>query len=105
MINFGPHNTNKNYSNFAQVVPAYTSNSSQFTYCAQRWDADAEYLGRVWMALHSHVGSINFADPANIRQVHDALMREVRKEAIYVSNKYKIQKNLYNLDGTSSFQP
>ena len=42
------------------------------------------------MALHSHVGSINFADPANIRKVHEELMSQVRTKAIYISNKYKI---------------
>ena len=41
--------------------------------------------------MQNNVGSINFTDPANIRQVHKALMSEVRKEAIYISNKYKIQ--------------
>ena len=60
-------------------------------YHAQRWDAEAEYLGRVRMVLCSHIGSINFPDLANIRQVHEALMSQVRNEAIYISNKYKIQ--------------
>ena len=46
------------------------------------------------MVLHSHVGSINFADPANIRQVHKALISEVRNEAMCISNKYKIQIEL-----------
>ena len=43
------------------------------------------------MVLCSHMGSINFADPANIRQVHEALMSWVRNEAMNISNKYKIQ--------------
>ena len=43
------------------------------------------------MALCSHVGSIDFTDPANIRQVHETLMNDVRNDATYISNKYKIQ--------------
>ena len=35
--------------------------------------------------------SINFTDPANIRQAHKALMSEARKKAIYISNIYRIQ--------------
>ena len=50
-----------------------------------------KYLDRVRMVLHSCMGSINFADPSNIRQVHTALMSKARNEAIYISNKYKIQ--------------
>ena len=65
-IQFGPHNTNKNCTNFVQVAPVHTSDLSHFTYHTQRLDADVEYLGRVKMAMHSHVGSIDFADPANI---------------------------------------
>ena len=42
------------------------------------------------MALHSHVGSFNFADPANIWQVYETLMNEVQNEATYICNKYKI---------------
>ena len=43
-------------------------------------DADAEYLGRVRMALSSNVGSIHFADPANIRVVHEELMSQAAME-------------------------
>ena len=43
------------------------------------------------MALHSHVGSINLADPANIRKVHKELMSQIRNKAIHIRNKYKIQ--------------
>ena len=43
------------------------------------------------MVLHSHLGSINSADPANNRQVHEDLMSQVRNEAIYISNKNKNQ--------------
>ena len=50
-----------------------------------------QYFGRARKAICSHVGSINFADPANIRQVHGILMNEVRNEATQISNKYKIQ--------------
>ena len=39
-------------------------------------------LGRVRKAICSHVGNINFADPANIRQVHSILMNEVRNETM-----------------------
>ena len=42
------------------------------------------------MVLHSCVGSINFTDPANIRQTHKALLSHVRKEAIIISKKYII---------------
>ena len=61
-----------------------------------------EYLGRVRMALCSHVGSINFADPANIRKIHKELMSHVRTEAIHISNEYKIQ--MHSLNGTGFFQ-
>ena len=43
------------------------------------------------MVLHSQVGSINFADPATMREVHEALISKERNEAIYISYKYKIQ--------------
>ena len=66
-INFGPHKTNENCSNFVQIVPAKTGNSSHFTYYTQMQHADVEYLSRVKMAQHSHVGSTNFTEPANIR--------------------------------------
>ena len=36
------------------------------THDAQKGDTDAEYLGRVKMALNTCVGGINFAAPGNI---------------------------------------
>ena len=72
-----------------------------------------EYLRRVRMVIHSHVGCINLTDPANIRQIHRILMNEVRNEATYISNKYKIQidtmqfkweKLLPNLEKYQSYQ-
>ena len=78
-INFGTHNTNQNCSNFVQ------------SYHTQKWDADMEYLGGVRMAIYSHVVIINLTYPANSQQVYGILMNEVRDEAIYISNKYKIQ--------------
>ena len=50
-----------------------------------------EYLERVRPALNSLLGSINFMNPANIRQVHGILMNEVIDKAMYISNKYKFQ--------------
>ena len=82
-INFGPHNTNQICSNFVQVVSTDTGDSS---YCAQKQDAGVEYLGRIRMVICSHVGSINFTDPANILQVHGTLMSEIRNEVTYISN-------------------
>ena len=89
-INSGPHNTKKYCSNFVQVAPA---NNSDSPYHAQKQDAEVEYLGRVRMTLHSCVGSITFASPVNIRQVHETVMNEVRNEATYISNKYKSQSD------------
>ena len=43
------------------------------------------------MVLSSHVGSINYAAPANIRKAYEELMSQVRTEAIHISNKYTIQ--------------
>ena len=43
-INFGPYNTNKNCSNFVEVAPANTSNTS---YHVWKHGGDAEFLGRV----------------------------------------------------------
>ena len=60
-------------------------------YCSQKWDADMEYLGTVKMMLSSCVGSINFADPVNIRKAQKELMNQVRTKVIHISNKYKIQ--------------
>ena len=48
--------------------------------------ADAEYVCRVKIGPSNSMGSINFADPANIRQAHEELMTQV----ILVINK-KIQ--------------
>ena len=48
------------------------------SYHALKQDADAEYLRRVRKAIHNHVGSTSFTDPAKIRQVHGILMNEVR---------------------------
>ena len=42
------------------------------------------------MVLCSHVGSINFAAPANFKKVHKGLTSQVRAEAIHIGNKYKI---------------
>ena len=50
-----------------------------------------EYLGRGKMVLSSHVVSINFANPANMRKVHKELLSQVRTSAIYISNKYRVQ--------------
>ena len=73
----------QNCSNFVQVASTDTGDSS---YHAWKQDADAEYLGRIGMVICSHVGSINFTDPANIRQVHGILMTYVRNEATDTSN-------------------
>ena len=61
-------------------------------YCTRKQDANVEYFERIRQAIYSNMGSINFADPANIRQVLGILMNEVRDKSIYISNKYKIQK-------------
>ena len=53
-------------------------------------DADPEYLGRDKIAFNSYIGNINFVDPVNIRKAHDKLMKQVRNEAIHISNKYKV---------------
>ena len=42
----------------------------QYMYHTWKRNADAEYLGRVKMALSSCVGGIIFADAANIRKAH-----------------------------------
>ena len=39
------------------------------------------------MSLHSCVRSSSFVDPGNIREVHEKLMRQLRTEAIHISNK------------------
>ena len=89
-IKFGPLNINEKCSNFTQVASANTGDFSQYMYCTQKGDADVEYLGRVKMALSSHMGSTNFVDPANNRKVHKELMSQVRTEATHISNKSKI---------------
>ena len=43
------------------------------------------------MALSSHMGRINFADPSNIRKVHKEIITWVRTEALHISSKYKMQ--------------
>ena len=43
------------------------------------------------MALSSHMGNINFADPADIWKAHKELIIQVRTKAIHNSNKYKTQ--------------
>ena len=73
-INFGPSNVNEKCSNFIVVALANTSDSLHHMYHAQKQDADVEYLGRVKMALSSHMGSIIFVDPANIRKTHKEIM-------------------------------
>ena len=73
-INFGQLNINEKCSNFIQVEPTNTNDLSQYMYHTQKQNADVEYVGRVRMALHSPVGSINFAGLANIRKVHKDLM-------------------------------
>ena len=60
-------------------------------------DADAEYLSRVKMELSSHVGSINFVDPANIKKDHKEIKTWMRTEAIHISNKYRIQIETYKV--------
>ena len=50
-----------------------------------------KYLGRVKMVLRNHVGSINFADPVNIRKAPKEQMNHVGTNVIPISNKYKIQ--------------
>ena len=86
---FGSLNINEKCSNFKKVAPTNTSDSSPYMYHACLWNADVEYSDRVRMGLCSHMGSINFADPAKIRMVHEELMSQVRTEAICISNKHK----------------
>ena len=89
--NFRQWNVNENCSTITQIAPAYTSDMSHNTYHAQKWDADERYLCKIKMVLCSHVGGINFADPANIRKTHEELVTQIRTKAIHISNKYKIQ--------------
>ena len=55
------------------------------------------------MVLSSHMGGINFADPASIRKAHKYLMTQVRPEAIHIGNEYKIQIEPLQLEVPSSF--
>ena len=50
------------------------------------------------------MGSINFADQANIRKAHKELMTQVRTEAIHISNKYKIHIDLIQFELPSHFR-
>ena len=72
--------------NLTQIAPTNANDTSHHTYHAQEQDADVEYLGRVKIALSSHMGSINFADPANIRNVHEELMTQVRTKAVHIDS-------------------
>ena len=72
--NFGQLNDTENCSNLTQITPSNSGDMLHHTYHAWKRDADADYLGRVKIALRSHVGGINFADPANIRKAHEELM-------------------------------
>ena len=89
--NFRQLNVTENCSNLIQIAPTNTSDTLHHMYHVQKRDADAEYLGRVKMALSSHTGGINCAVPADIRKAHEELMTQVRTKAIHISNKYKIQ--------------
>ena len=70
-INFWQLHVNGKCSNLTEIAPANTSGSLHHMYCAQKQDANTEYLGRVKMVLSIHLSSINFADPANIRKAHN----------------------------------
>ena len=89
--NFRQWSMNENLSNLTQIASANPSYTSPPTYHAQRRDADAEYLGRVKVALTSCVGSINFADSVCMRKAHEELMKHVRSKAIHISSKCKTQ--------------
>ena len=89
--NFRQSNVNEKCSKITQIAPANTGDTSYHMYHTWKQDANAEYLGRVKMALNSCVGGINFVDPANIRKAPEKLMTQVCTEAIHVSNKYNIQ--------------
>ena len=58
-------NVNENYSSFTQSTPMNTGDSLHHTYHAWKWDVDAEYWGRVKMALSTHVSSINKIQPTS----------------------------------------
>ena len=90
-INFGLLNIDEKCNNFLQAAPSNTDDLLQYTSCTQKQDADAEYFDRVKIVLTSHMHSINFVNPGNIRKLHKALMSQIRKEVINISNKCKIQ--------------
>ena len=69
-LHFGPLNVDKKCSNFMQVAPVNMCDLLHHMYHAEKLDADAEYLGRVKMALSTHEVSINFVDPASIRKAN-----------------------------------
>ena len=64
-----------------------------------------EYLEKVRQAIHSHRGSINFVDSANIRQIHGILMNDVRDETTFIRNKYKIQIDPLQFDWDKFLPP
>ena len=43
-------------------------------HCTKKWDTDADYLDKFRLVLLSHMSTIDFADPANIRKAHKELM-------------------------------
>ena len=90
-ITFWLLNTTKKCSSFIQVAAANAGDSLQYTYHAWKWDSNVEYLGKVTIAISSHLGTINFVDQTNIREVHKELISLVRTETIHISNKYKTQ--------------
>ena len=77
-----------------------TSDLSHHMYHAQKQDANVEYLGRYKMVLSIFVGSINFVDPAKIREAHEKLMNQVRTKATHISNKCKFQIEPIQVQGT-----
>ena len=74
---------------------------SHSTYHARKSDADAEYLGRVKIALSTVIGGISFADPVNTRKAHEELMNQVRNKAIHVSHKYKVKIEPFYIEWNS----
>ena len=80
----------KNVATPHKVAPVNTGDMLHHMHCTQKWDADAEYFGKVKMTLSSWMGGFNFADPANIRKAHEELMTQVRTKAMHISNKNKI---------------
>ena len=80
-INFGSLNVSEKCNNLIQVAPENTDESSHHTYHAQKRDADTEYFSRFKMALSSHVGGINFADPDNIRKKQQQTNETIKNQA------------------------